>query len=636
MSALRAYAYIFVFSTACAASSAPLKAQEPTALEGIVVTANRFPEEAGKIGSAVTVIGREEIEAARAENIVELLETVPGLTINQAGGLGGTASVSIRGADPDQTLVMIDGVRVNDPASTGSEFDFSVFTLANVERIEVIRGPQSGVYGSDAIGGVINIITRKGEGAPHAVTEIEGGSYKTFAQRAYAAGSKDGVSVSVGATNFRTSGFSRFDGGSEDDAARKQSINARLDYDPTDVFGVTVTAARYEVKADTDSIGLTGTPRDAADNVDRVLTMATASAHLSLLGGGLQNRLTAFVTDSDRDFFDDNGARTTPSLIGKTSTFEGTSRGVEYQGELAPRGVDRLVFGGKLDQQTGLAFDEDTLKGFKLRYDVEEVWRSAFAIYSFNPTDELNLTGAVRADEFGPAGTEATYRLTAAYRVPAWGTKFRGSYGTGAKAPTFQQRFEDSAFAKGNPDLTVETSRGFDAGVDQELADGAVTLSGSYFSNDIEDLIAFDGKTGSFKNIAAAEIDGVELSAVLRPARWMSLRGAYTYLDAIDAATGLALQRRPNNAFNVKLTVLPVEGVSLSASATYVGERFNNDGEEDLLDSYVRVDLAGSYALSPGAELYLRAENLLDADYEEIKNFATAGRSAYLGLRARF
>ncbi len=618
---------------------------EPVALEGIVISASRYPEEAGKVGSAVTVIDREQIASSNADNVADLLETVPGLTVNTGGGVGGTTSVFIRGADPDQNLVLIDGVRVNDPSSTGSEFDFSVLSLGNVERIEVLRGPQSGLYGSDAIGGVINIITRKPEGEPIATVEVEGGSYNTFAQRAYAAGSKDGFSVSVAASNFRTSGFSRWSGGTEDDATRKQSINARLDYDdPTAVWGVTVTAGRYEVDAELDSVGLSS-GADTADFTDKILQVATASARLNLLDGAFKNKLTAFIADSDRKFFDDDGFDLDPTdnvwdgLAG-TSVFKGQSRGFEYQGDLAVRDVDRLTFGGRIDQQTGESYDVFDPVGVTPRYDVEEVWRSAFAIYSFNPTDVFNLTGAVRLDEFGPVGTEATYRVTAAYRFPEWGTKLRGSYGTGAKAPTIQQRFENSGFAIGNPDLDVETSNGFDVGVDQEFAGGRVLLSGSYFSNDIQDLITaeFDPVSGKYKfvNVDAAEIDGVELAATWKAADWITLRGAYTYLHAIDAETGLALPRRPENAFNARVTIQPTDKLTISAIATYVGERFNRTNERDLMDDYIRVDLTGSYDLTTNAELFFRADNVFDVDYEEIRGFGTAGRSGYVGLRAKF
>ena len=270
------------------------------------------------------------------------------------------------------------------------------------------------------------------------------------------------------------------------------------------------------------------------------------------------------------------------------------------------------------------------------RYDVSETWRSAFALYSFNPTEELSFTGAVRVDEFGDVAPETTYRLTAAYRIPSSGTKLRASYGTGAKAPTIQQRFENSGFATGNLDLEVETSKGFDIGVDQDLLDDAVMFSGTYFSNDIDNLISCEGWPCTFVNIAKAEIDGVELSASWFAADWLTLKGGYTWLDAIDANTGLALARRPEHTFNVSATLKPAADFSLTAKLIYVGERFNRSRERDLLDDYIRVDLNGRYDLTENAELYLRAENLFDADYEEIKDFGTAGRSGYIGLRMRF
>jgi vitamin B12 transporter len=637
MNSARLSAIAVTLTLSAAALATPVVAQ--VQLEGFVITASRFPEEAGKVGSALTVLDRADFEAANAENVAEVLEKTPGLTVNQAGGVGGTASVSIRGAEADQTLVLIDGVRINDPGSTGAEFDFAVFSLTNVERIEILRGPQSGLYGSDAIGGVINIVTRKAEGEPQAIVEAEGGSYKTHAERAFASAAKDGVGVSVAASNFRSSGFSRFSGSTEDDATRKQSISGRIDYDdPSAAWGVTLTAARYEREAELDSVGLSS-GADTADTIDQILQTASASARLNLLDGQFQSKLTAFFAGSEREFFDDNGADTSPK-IGRTSLFEGGSTGLEYQGDLAFREVDKLVFGGRLDHQTGRTTQDDELLGPRLRYDVKETWRSAFALYSFNPTEALNLAVSGRLDEFGAVGTEGTYRLTAAYRFTDIGTKLRASYGTGAKAPTIQQRYEDSGFAIGNPDLRVETSRGFDVGVDQELLDGKLVLSGTYFATKAEDIIISerDSATGrfSFFNLDAAEIDGVELSAVWQTAAWLTVKGAYTYLDAIDASTGDKLPRRPEHAASLTVIVEPMDGLKLSASGTYVGERFNAREEEDLLDAYFRLDASGSYDLGEGAEIYLRAENLLDADYEEITNFATAGRSAYLGLRARF
>lgn len=631
---------IFIFSCAFSLANSvvvlELFAQDSIELDPIIVTANRAPDKAGQVGSAVTIFERKDIERSQAENVAQLLQTVPGLSVNQSGGVGGEVSVFIRGADSDQTLVLIDGIRVNDPASTGSEFDFSVFSLSNVERVEVIRGPQSGLYGSDAIGGVINIVTRKGEGAGNAVVEAEGGSYRTFAQRAYAGGSDGPFSLSVASSNFRTSGFSRYADGTENDATRKQSINARLDYDPSDVFGVTVTAGRFEVDVELDSVGLSS-GADTSDTTAKVLQLATAQARLNLLEGAMQNKLTFYVNSTERDFFDDNGFNGQPG----TSYFEGMRYGGELQSDIKIREMDRLTVGGKLERLTGESFDETATLTLP-RYDVQETTSAAFALYNFNPIETLTLTAAGRIDDFGPAGVEPTYRFTAAYRLPDTGTKFHASYGSGAKAPTIQQRFENSGFAIGNPDLSVETSKGYDIGVEQQLLNGDIVLSGTYFSNHINDLIALDATPasvddprGSFRNIALAEIEGVELAATISPASWVTLRSAYTYLQAVDG-DGDALARRPENTLSLEAITEPFERLQLSAKMIYVGERFNRSAERDLLDDYVRVDLAGRYQLDEQAELFMRVENIFDTEYEEVRNFGTAGRSAYAGVRARF
>jgi vitamin B12 transporter len=612
-------------------------AQEPIALEGIVITANRFPDAAAKVGSAVTVITREQIEAARAENVAELLETVPGLAVNQAGGVGATANVYIRGAEPDHTLVLIDGVRVNDPGQASGEFDFSLFALGNVERIEVLRGPQSGLYGGDAIGGVINIITRKGEGAPTAVAEVEGGGFSTHAERGAVSLAKDGIAVSAAASNFRTSGFSRSTLDDEDDATVKQSANIRIDADIAEDAGLTLTLGRYRTDAEIDTI----VARGLNDTAEKILSTAALTGRFGLFDGLVRNSVTVFGNKTERTFFEDD-ASSFPGLQPQTDDFEGERVGVEAQSDIAVRGVDRLTLGLRVERETADQITEN-VSGVSVALSGEERTGAALALYEFNPFDRLTLTAAVRADDFGSPGVEDTYRLTGAFRIPETGTKLRASYGTGAKAPTLFQRFGVSSFAVGNPDLAIEKSEGFDIGADQTLADGAVALSATYFRNDIEDLIEFfdpDGfggpLPGTFENIAAARTKGVELAALWTAAPWIALRGAYTYLDAIDAGTGDKLARRPEHAFSARITVTPFERASLSASATYVGERFDRSGERDLLDDYIRVDLAGDYDVSEGASLFFRAENIFDAEYEEIKDFGTAERSGYVGLRARF
>ena len=634
---VRILALFCAFSVSFPAAILPARAQAPIALEGVVITADRIPESAEKVGSAVTVITREQVEAARAENVAELLETVPGLNVNQAGGVGGTANIYIRGADPDHTQVLIDGVRVNDPAQASGEFDFSLFSLGNVERIEVLRGPQSGLYGSDAIGGVVNIITRKGEGPLQGTVEVEGGSYNTHAERTAISGSKNGVAVSAAVTNFRTSGFSRSTLGTEDDATEKQSANLRMDMDFTPNAGITVALGHYRVDAETD----TSPQRGENDTAEKILSIAAVTGRLDLWEGLVRNKLTLFANKTERNFLEDD-VSVRSGLQPQTDLFDGDRVGIEAQSDITVRTVDRLTVGARTERETAEQITE-TLAGRSLAFSGEEQTSAAFALYQFNPIETLTLTAAGRTEDFGSAGLEETYRFTGAFRIPQTETKLRGSVGTGAKAPTLSQRFLNTSFAVGNPDLSVETSRGWDVGVDQTLLHGKVILSATYFHNDIRDLIEFFdadgfgvGDPGTFENIDAAKTQGVELAATILPATWMTLDLAYTHLDAIDVETGAPLQRRPEHTASARVTLRPTDKARLAASVLYVGERFNNADRQNLLDDYIRVDLTGSYALHDNAEAFIRVENLTGEDYEEIQDFGVAGRSAYAGLRTRF
>ncbi len=634
---VRVSAWLCAVLVSAASPDSPARAQEPILLDEVVVTADRSSESAGKVGSAVTVIGREQIEASRAENVAELLETVPGLAVNQAGGVGGTANIYIRGADPDHTQVMIDGVRVNDPAQASGEFDFSLFTLSNVERIEILRGPQSGLYGSAAIGGVINIITRKGEGPLHGTVEAEGGSYTTHAERTFISGAKDGVAVSAAVSDFRTSGFSRSTLDSENDATAKQSANLRMDMDFTANAGITVALGHYRVNAETD----TNPQRGNQDTAEKALSTAAVTGHYDLWNGLVSNKVTLFANRTERTFFEDD-ASIRPGLQPQTDFFNGDRVGVEAQSDITVRAVDRLTIGGRTERETGEQTTR-TLTGQSLAFSGEERTSAAFALYQFNPIEVLTLTAAGRAEDFGSAGIEETYRFTGAWRLPDTDTKLRASIGTGAKAPTLSERFLNTSFAIGNPDLAIEKSRGFDFGADQRLLDGKLTLSATYFRNDIKDLIEFFdadgfgiGNPGTYDNIASARTKGLELAATILPTTWLTFDLAYTHLDAIDAETGAPLQRRPEHTASARVTLRPTEKIRLAASMLYVGERFNGADRSDLLDDYIRIDLSGSYAISADVDAFARIENLTDAHYEEIKDFGVAGRSAYAGLRTRF
>lgn len=609
-----------------------------TLLEGVIVTTpDRGASSLETTGSAVSVIGPERIAASKEGSVADILKGEPGLIVAQSGGVGGVVDVRIRGAESNHTLVMIDSVRVSDPTSTGGEFDFALFSLANVERVEIVRGPQSGLYGSEAIGGVINIVTKAGSGPPSGFAEVSGGSYGTFTQRAGVSGSSGPLAYSIAVANTRTEGFSKLATGTEKDGAEKQAATARFDYTFSPAFTVSTRLAYHRLEADLDT-----TTRDRLrDRTERTLLDGAVTGKLVSLDGRWKNSVTLYSMGVDRLFYAQNGANTSTSFT--TSRFEGSRTGIEWQSDLTVRDVDRLTVGAKIEREAAEARDRTNTAPIVDRFDEELINKAAFALYQFNPVKAFTLTAAGRVDEFGPAGTHATWRLSGSYRIAGSGTKLRASYGTGAKAPTIFQRFESSnvggILVIPNPTLEVETSKGFDVGIDQSLLDGRLTASATYFDNDIDNLIEFTFLTatsGQYQNLAAARTRGVETQAAFKATDWLTFGAAYTWLEATDAATGLRLRRRPEHTAKGSVTVKPFAGVSLAAHVVYQSEHFNRAGERDAVSGFTRLDASGEWAIDPKLTLFVTAENLTDVTYQEVRTFATPGRSAYAGLRWRF
>src|SRR5690606_34041636 len=439
---------------------------------------------------------------------------------------------------------------------------------------------------------------------------------------------------------FRTSGFSRFDGGRENDATEKQAINGRVDYQVAPNFSVGARLGLYTLDAELDRTG-----RDTPDYTERSLIDGALTSRLDLFGGAMRNTLTLYANQADRLFFACDDACSSNT----TSKFKGQRIGVELQSDFDIRGDDRLAIGGRIEQLAAESRDtSSTDLSTHERYDVTEINKSAFAIYTFNPIRAFTLSAAGRLDDFDTGEVIGTYRFAAAYWFYETGTKLRASYGTGAKAPTIQQRFDDTTLfgflpVRGNPDLEIEKSRGFDVGIDQSLFDGAMDVSVTYFHNDIKDLIAYNAAKETFVNVDAAEPQGVEVAAELRPLDWLRLGGSYTYLDAIDANTGRQLRRRPEHVANGTVATEPFAGAQVAATVVYQSQHFNldfdperPDRDRQIVDGFTRLDLAGDLEINSNATLFFRAENLTDTDYQEVYSFGTAGRSAYAGLRLTF
>ncbi len=606
----------------------------------IVVSADRGVSAIGATASAITVVGPAEIERARGTgaSVEEVLRGVPGLAIRRSGGIGGGTDISIRGADSDQTLVMIDGIPVNDSASAQGGFDFSVLSLANVARVEVLRGPQSGLYGGDAIGGVINIITRQGSGPPRGFAEIEGGSFGTFGQRGGVSGSSGRLSYAIGLSNFYSSGFSRRSDDNEADSTRKQAISAHLGYQISDTLKLGARFGYYGLEAEIDQLSTSRS--DAGNTFDRQFLEGALSATLTSFGGALETRAVLFANQATRDVRE---CRNLACSSRQTTEFAGERYGAEITSTVKVRdGLDRLTLGGRILNESGAQQNQLTGGALNRPYDISETHRAIYAGYGFSPFERLSLSFAGRLDDFGSGDFEGTYRLSAAFSVPETGSKLRASFGTGIKAPTIFQRF-DATF--GNAGLETERSRGFDIGLDQSLLAGRAELSITYFDNKIDNLIIFVGSTltGTYENVDAAETKGVEVAGEWRMTDWARFRAAYTYLDAIDATTGARLRQRPEHEGKVTLAFQPVPAAYLAATAVFQSDHFNlaflpsNPGRDrQQVEGFVRFDLDASYDLSDEATVFVRAENVTDEVYEVNRGFNTPRRSAYGGVRVRF
>ncbi len=597
---------------------AAASAARADSVPSIVVTPYYVPTSIARAGSTVTVISREQIARSSAGSVAALLRSVPGVTVNEFGGAGGQALVNLRGAEPGHTLVLIDGIRANDPASARDEFDFALLSLTDVERIEVLRGPQSALYGSDAMGGVINIITRRPAGGGIAASATAGGgSYGTRFTRLSASGGSGPFSLAASGTYFANDGFSRVgdrDAG-EPDGTEKYAGTVRGAVDGPNGgrfdFGLAGfhQASEIDKSATVDAAGYTST-RDLFSGFGRIT--------LPVLDGRYTHALTGFAT------------RTTRVFVEPTRDFfyRANDIGLEYQGTLSLGDMGSLLVGGRFEQIT--ASETRTDKASPV-FDDKSLTYAGYLLWQVPVDAHLNLSFAGRYDGAVGADGFTTGRFTAVYDLPAVETRIRGSIGTGAKRPTaFQLSY--------NPALMPETSVGADLGVERTLFDGRTTVSATGFWNRFHDLIDFDGDflTGTYKNIANAETAGVEVAvaAVIVPGV-LTGSAAYTYLCARDLATGLPLERRPAHSGTVGLTYTGVENLEATLSATLVGGRFNDDEATVWLAPYTRVDLAASYQVNESTSVFARVENVLNATYQEVSGYNTAGLSAYAGLTWR-
>lgn len=624
-----------------------LSAQEKeVTLQPIVVTATRVETPIEEIASSVTVISSEEIRRKQRPTVLEVLRGTPGLDVVQTGGVGKTTSISIRGANSEHTLIMIDGVEVNDPMSPTRSYDFAHLTVDNIERIEILRGPQSTLYGSDAIGGIIHIITKKGEGKPKIHLSAEGGSYTTFRETAGVSGGNKWVNYSLGLSRFDTDGISvanKKNGNYEKDGYENTSLSTRLGFTPVENLSIDFLLRYIKAKSEIDTwvfgVGVVDDPNYVQKSKQYFFK---TQAELSLFDKTWNQKLGFAVNDNVRYYKNPKDPQYPFDF--ERGSYYGELIKLDWQHHLKLHRTNSLTFGFEFEREEG-----------KSRYYSESIWgpdQSVFPKKTANMKgyyiqDEIKLwnrlfgTLGIRVDDHSRFGTETTYRIAPAYLIKETDTKIKGTFGTGFKAPSLYQLFAPATLwgPIGNKNLKPEKSKGWDVGIEQSFFRDQVTLGATYFRNDFEDLIQFDSTKG-YINIAKAKTEGAELFASLKPIEDLIIRLNYTHIDTENKKTDRDLLRRPKNKFNLDLNYYFLKKGNINLGVTYVGKRDDMDpatfSRRVKLDGYTLVNLATSYDLTKNFQIFARVDNLFDKEYEEVKGYGTPGISFFGGIKLSF
>lgn len=598
-------------------STAPALAGE-TLLNPLVVTASRIPEDTGRTSADITVIDRKQIEASQASSVIDLLRGQAGMDVVSSGGPGKTTSLFLRGASSGQVLVLIDGARAS--STTTGSFNWGSLSTLNIERIEIVRGQQSTLYGSDAMGGVVQIFTRKGSGAPK--VELGGeyaGRYGDGSGKASVSGETDsGINYALAGEARRSKGFSVAANGSEADFYRLSGFSGRV--------GVPVGEGEIE------------------------LTGRFARADNGLDGGFPFGDQLNFTSKSDQSSYSVKGS------YPLTDHWESSVTVAQFDEKLALRdpvktsnNADITSQIQRLSWQNNFNFDAfSLLAGLDLnrdkgvnpgkKIDVTRTQKAGFATVGFHH-DLVDLHAGLRVDNNDTISNKTTYRVGGAL-LPLSGLKLTANYATGFKLPSINDLYwPASSFSSGNASLKPEESKGWDVGIawQRQYETMSVDTSLVWFTQDFTNLIVWvQTRPGFFQptNVGKATTRGVEISAAVKHDIF-SLRGNWTFMDAKNSDNGTWLNRRSRESGSVTAGAA-LHGFEGEVQWFVVGPRFSQVNNKSPMAGYQRTDLRLAYRVNDMIRVHLRAENLTDKRYEEVAGFGVAGRTVYTGLSLTF
>ena len=647
---MKTYLAIFMAATLVTSVTANTIAAEAAAIEEVVVRAARTPVTLARLGSAITVLNADLLENRQTYALSEILRGVPGLAVSRSGVVGSLTAVRMRGGEANQVMVYIDGIEANDPSGGGS-FDFAHLLNQDIERVEIIRGPQSALWGSDALSGVIHITTKQAQSGLGAKVFAEAGSH-----------SLDNVGGSVGYANKRlntslslsrvnTDGENISRHGKEQDGYDNRTIQFGLDYQINNHIDLDIALRQVDAASAFDRI-VGGLPADADNQTDTEQRYGRFTLNLHSLDRRWLHSLTSAVTDTDNATrseifsgvggFEPRRAAAKKTLLSYQTTF------VLTRGESALEHSITAV----LERQKEAFKQRGVVKFYGDPNRNEEMGSNSYVAEYLASFGNTSLQAGLRRDQNSDFGDTTTERVSLAYRPAGGHIKLRAAYGSGITNPTFIERYGFFTNFVGNPGLRPEHSRGWEVGIDQQLAGGKARLSLTWFSQRLEDeingfvradplLFIYTAKNSS----GSSYREGAELEGNWQPARNLRLRLAYTYLQATEHDSDSDRQqpelRRPrhNASANLGWGFLQGRG-QLSLNVDYNGAMrdeyfppYPDASRIVTLDSFTLLTLAASYSLGSGLAVYGRIENALHQDYEEVFGYRAPGLNTIVGVK---
>ncbi len=596
----------------------------------VVITASKYVQPEKEVASAVTIISAEDIEKKKGSDVKDLLRDVPGVEVSQAGDFGGIANVYLRGTMPGSTLVMIDGVPANSPGSVDNSFNFAFLNTDNIDRIEIIRGPQSALYGSGAIGGVINIITKKGKGVPQSFGEMSAGSYNTYKIAAGTRGEISNWNYALTLSHETSDGISKAAlsntiADPEKDGFEATSFSANVGFIPFDGASLDYVLSYNYGKTDMDGGAYIDELNSWFDNED--LSMLLTFRQKAVEWWNYQIAVSYFNNkyDYNNTMIQASAVMDTNSNITVSATdtfmnywYKGYSFKGSFQNSLTVFNINNLTSG--IDCELDDAYNTETNL---------EIFRTNASIYaedSIKLLDILIPSIGGRLDYSPDYGIVTTFKLSSICMFSNIGLSLKANYGSGFKAPSLYQLYSPY----GNTNLKPQQSTGFDVGFTEYLWDDKVVLDAAYFKNDSSNRIDYDYSIYQYINITNSRSWGVEASLVLRPLEFLSLKVDYTYTYSIDLDSGLQLLKIPQHKGGIEAGVTPFKGLDLIVDVNYTGRRFDYPRVE--LPDYVKTDVFVNYR-NKNVVVFGSIDNLFNVVYQDTYGYLTPGINFKAGIR---